>query len=247
MREIYGQKPEGNSPACLSTLHSVEGFLNGAVGVTREKIGTEENFWALVRDVYDLPRPEGSFWRAIEVLRGQLVAMPRKERKRRQREARDRLGTKPNKGKPRIAKEPRQPSPAKLKAREAYRAKHLVMVTKDGKSLFDNVKQHAEKPERDAFYASWDWRKLRMQVIKRHARRCMCCGSTPEDTTVDGKPVRLVVDHIKPVANYWHLRLVASNLQILCDECNMGKGAWDETDHRSDSERQIAQQLNYSV
>lgn len=130
---------------------------------------------------------------------------------------------------------------------EVYRKKHLTMVTKDGASLFGNVKQHAVKSDREAFYRSWEWRRLRMQVIKGNARRCMCCGSTPDDVTIDGQPVRLVVDHIKPISKYWHLRLVASNLQILCDECNMGKGAWDETDHRSESERLIAQQLTYVV
>lgn len=44
--------------------------------------------------------------------------------------------------------------------------------------------------------------------------------------------MKIVVDHIKPLSKFWHLRLERSNLQVLCDECNMGKGAWDETDHR---------------
>lgn len=91
--------------------------------------------------------------------------------------------------------------------------------------------------EREAFYKSWDWRRLRMEVIKKYDRRCMCCGATPEDVALDGTPVRLVVDHIKPLSKHWELRLSPSNLQILCDECNMGKGAWDETDHRSNDER----------
>ncbi|MER9768967.1 HNH endonuclease [Mesorhizobium sp. M0189] len=71
-----------------------------------------------------------------------------------------------------------------------------------------------------------------MEVIKDYGKQCQCCGSRPGETTVAGKPVRIVVDHIKPISRYWHLRLTKSNLQILCAECNMGKGTWDETDHR---------------
>jgi 5-methylcytosine-specific restriction endonuclease McrA len=143
----------------------------------------------------------------------------------------------------------REKRAAKREARKAansvdtYRRKHLVMVTKDGHELFDNVRQHASGLAREVFYHSWEWRTLRMKVIKQFNRRCMCCGASPEDITINGAPVRLVVDHIKPIANYWHLRLVPTNLQILCDECNQGKGAWDETDHRSEMERQIAEQL----
>lgn len=83
-----------------------------------------------------------------------------------------------------------------------------------------------------AFYASWDWRTLRMEVLKEHGHRCQSCGATPNDSTVSGAKVRIVVDHIKPLSKFWNLRLDRTNLQVLCDECNMGKGAWDETDYR---------------
>lgn len=99
------------------------------------------------------------------------------------------------------------------------------------------IGETATAAERAAFYRSWDWRRLRMEVIKKYDRRCMCCGATREDVALDGSPVRLVVDHIKPLSRHWELRLSPGNLQILCDECNMGKGSWDETDHRSDDER----------
>lgn len=95
-----------------------------------------------------------------------------------------------------------------------------------------------EKPVRpssstkDAFYQSWDWRTLRMEALKEHGRACQCCGATPGMTDAAGNPVRLCVDHIKPLSKFWHLRLDRSNLQILCDECNMGKGNWDQTDFR---------------
>lgn len=91
------------------------------------------------------------------------------------------------------------------------------------------------KALREAFYKSWEWRELRMVALKKYGRRCMCCGATPDDVSIDGSPVRIVVDHIKPLSFHWELRLSPDNLQILCDECNMGKGAWDETDYRADS------------
>lgn len=89
-----------------------------------------------------------------------------------------------------------------------------------------------KKDEKTAFYASWAWRTLRMEVLKEFGARCMCCGATPDHKDMSGNPVKIVVDHIKPIHNYWSLRLKKSNLQVLCDECNQGKGAWDQTDHR---------------
>lgn len=85
-----------------------------------------------------------------------------------------------------------------------------------------------------SFYASWDWRTLRMEVLTAQGHRCQSCGATPANRTVSGARVRLVVDHIKPLSRYWNLRLDKSNLQVLCDECNMGKGAWLEMDFRDD-------------
>ena len=82
------------------------------------------------------------------------------------------------------------------------------------------------------FYQSWEWATLRMEVLKANRGRCECCGSSVGDTTVGGDLVRLQVDHIKPLSKFWELRLEASNLQVLCAECNRGKGAWDATDWR---------------
>jgi 5-methylcytosine-specific restriction endonuclease McrA len=83
-----------------------------------------------------------------------------------------------------------------------------------------------------SFYASWEWRTLRLEVLKAQGHRCQACGAAPGDKTVSGAPVRIVVDHIKPISKFWELRLEVTNLQVLCDECNMGKGAWDQTDYR---------------
>lgn len=76
------------------------------------------------------------------------------------------------------------------------------------------------------FYGSKKWHELRYKVIKLYGRVCMACGS---------KEGHMHVDHIKPRSRYPELELELSNLQILCRPCNMGKGAWDETDWRHQS------------
>lgn len=73
------------------------------------------------------------------------------------------------------------------------------------------------------FYESKEWKELRYKAILTHGRICQCCGATD-------KPIH--VDHIKPRAKYPSLELNLENLQILCENCNIGKGGWDETDWR---------------
>ena len=47
--------------------------------------------------------------------------------------------------------------------------------------------------------------------------------------------IKLNVDHIKPRKKYPKLALDVDNLQVLCNECNHGKGNRDDTDWRGDS------------
>jgi hypothetical protein len=82
------------------------------------------------------------------------------------------------------------------------------------------------KKEKDKFYKfyhSYEWHRLRYSVLKEYGRKCMCCGETTGT---------MHVDHIKPLRQHWELRLDRSNLQVLCDDCNHGKGNWDTTDFR---------------
>lgn len=107
----------------------------------------------------------------------------------------------------------------------------LIETAKTSNQKLENSEQAIR-----SFYGSWEWRKLRMKVIKMRGTICECCGSSAGDTMVSGGKVRIVVDHIKPIRKHWNLRLDEANLQILCDECNMGKGSWDETDWRSEAD-----------
>lgn len=90
-----------------------------------------------------------------------------------------------------------------------------------------------EFARRQKFYDSWEWKALRYKTLQRLGARCMCCGVTRADLDIEGRPVRIVVDHIKPIYKFWELRLDPLNLQVLCYDCNKGKGAWDETDFRT--------------
>lgn len=84
------------------------------------------------------------------------------------------------------------------------------------------------KSKSDNFLRSWEWTELRYRVMQKYGRKCMCCGASPSD----GKTV-INVDHIKPRHTHPELKLDFENLQVLCHECNKGKGAWDTTDFRS--------------
>jgi 5-methylcytosine-specific restriction endonuclease McrA len=79
----------------------------------------------------------------------------------------------------------------------------------------------------DEFYDSWEWKRLSYRAKQTLGRRCQCCGATPE------AGAQINTDHVKPIRHHWELRLDQSNLQILCNDCNRGKGSWDETDWRA--------------
>lgn len=76
------------------------------------------------------------------------------------------------------------------------------------------------------FYRSPAWTRLAYERKIHFGWHCQCCGASADDG------VRIVSDHIRPVRFYWHLRLEISNVQILCEDCNLGKASWDETDYR---------------
>lgn len=90
---------------------------------------------------------------------------------------------------------------------------------------------YAARDERRAasgdFYQSRAWKELRYRALLQCGSRCQCCGASASTGAV------LHVDHIKPRSKYPHLQLSLSNLQVLCERCNLGKGAWDSTDWRT--------------
>jgi hypothetical protein len=222
---------------------SVKSHVLGQMGIKETQVGTADNFIALANALYDLSIQPGNFPHAVDRFFVAINGLSKTARRKLRKKNAGNIGyecrphgriVKDAAIRAAKARKERTPSPKRLAAVQAYDAKHLVLVTSDGTKVFNNVKEHASRDRREEFYKSWDWRTLRMKIIKRFGRRCQCCGATPADKDSAGNPVRIVVDHIKPLSKYWQLRLVPSNLQILCDECNQGKGAWDETDHRTE-------------
>ncbi|ACL63206.1 HNH endonuclease [Methylobacterium nodulans] len=111
------------------------------------------------------------------------------------------------------------------KAPHQARLKNLLArATKEAGHLGDEVPPARMK--RQGFYWSDEWRAVRYQALKLHGGACQCCGARGT------KRAPLHVDHIKPRSRYPHLALEISNLQVLCEDCNLGKGASDDTDWR---------------
>jgi 5-methylcytosine-specific restriction endonuclease McrA len=82
-------------------------------------------------------------------------------------------------------------------------------------------------PASREFLDTYEWAKVRYQVLLKYRDKpCMACGRGPK------QGIWLNVDHIKPRKTHPHLSLDINNLQILCHECNKGKGNWDSTDWR---------------
>lgn len=81
-------------------------------------------------------------------------------------------------------------------------------------------------PKSDAFLHSFEWKILRIKVLKKYGAACMCCGNSPATGGV------VNVDHIKPRRYFPELALEFDNCQILCSVCNSGKLNWDQTDWR---------------
>lgn len=83
------------------------------------------------------------------------------------------------------------------------------------------------RKENQEFYDSKEWRELRVRVLEKHECKCMMCGRSPKT-----HGVVVHVDHIKPRSKHPELSLEFTNLQLLCEDCNLGKGNKYETDWR---------------
>lgn len=87
-------------------------------------------------------------------------------------------------------------------------------------------KPHPDYTDPKVFYASEAWKTLRYLALRNSSGRCQCCGASAKDGAT------LHVDHIVSRYKAPRLELELSNLQVLCLDCNTGKGAWDSTDWR---------------
>lgn len=91
------------------------------------------------------------------------------------------------------------------------------------------------KAASDAFYNSKEWRAVRFVALKRADGCCTLCGRSKRD-----HGVVLHVDHIKPRSLFPKFALDAANLQVLCEDCNLGKSNRDQTDWRPSNVIELA-------
>ena len=98
-------------------------------------------------------------------------------------------------------------------------SKNDIYDKNDFFTAFDNVKNDRVEYEvykrLEAVERALITDKLRFDVMKRDNYKCRICGASQEDGA------RLHVDHIIPIAKGG--KSVMSNLQTLCESCNMGK------------------------
>lgn len=96
------------------------------------------------------------------------------------------------------------------------------------RETFLPAKSQKIKTPDELFFASRQWQELRYKAFKLHGAACQCCGATALSS---GRPMHC--DHVLPRYTHPELEWEITNLQILCEACNLGKGAWDKTDWRA--------------
>lgn len=88
------------------------------------------------------------------------------------------------------------------------------------------VLQNTPEVQSRVFLQSKAWKRLRYKALKLHGNNCQCCGASPDTGAV------LNVDHILPRRLFPNHALQLENLQVLCSDCNEGKGNWDMTNFK---------------
>jgi 5-methylcytosine-specific restriction endonuclease McrA len=67
------------------------------------------------------------------------------------------------------------------------------------------------------FYLTREWRSLRWDVLVASDGKCKMCGRSRDDGVI------IHVDHIQPRSRFPALELERTNMQVLCEDCNIGK------------------------
>jgi len=109
-------------------------------------------------------------------------------------------------------------APAKFEAKQKRRDR-IKELEAEVAQLKRNKRQapRYEPGMKSEFYETREWRSLRFDVIKESDGKCKLCGRSRDDGVI------MHVDHIKPRSKFPALELVFSNLQLLCEDCNLGK------------------------
>jgi 5-methylcytosine-specific restriction endonuclease McrA len=101
-----------------------------------------------------------------------------------------------------------------------------AMAIAFGRDLVNPKREYRPRMSNEKFYASTKWRELRYIALKNSGGSCTLCGARASDG------VTLHVDHIVPRSVDPRKEFDLDNLQIMCDDCNIGKSNRDSIDWR---------------
>lgn len=112
------------------------------------------------------------------------------------------------------------------KAPKQESVKHLIRTSNKVADTIRPAMVRGVRVDSNDFLSTYEWKRVRMMALKKYGPVCQCCGASPSTGAV------MNVDHIKPRKLFPQLALDLDNLQVLCGDCNHGKGNWDMTDWR---------------
>ena len=101
---------------------------------------------------------------------------------------------------------------------QAKKAKETKKGKRKKRTKASRRAERKEQAKSDNFYTTDKWRSLRWRVLQKHGFECQACGRSKK---IHG--VVLHVDHIKPKSTHPELAMCFENLQVLCEDCNLGK------------------------
>ncbi|MBP2309276.1 hypothetical protein GBZ48_34620 [Azospirillum melinis] len=112
-----------------------------------------------------------------------------------------------------------------------------ILDTRTGKALAPAVSEQDRKRRHDETRGSArqrgydrDWEKLQDAVVIERGCRCEACGTIVVLRKREATAITPVaeVDHIESITDRPDLRLVRSNLRVLCKPCHSGRTARDQ-------------------
>lgn len=99
----------------------------------------------------------------------------------------------------------------------------------------------SDKEERDKFYASTDWRKLRLHKLSMDPL-CEVCKRAGRIT------IAVAVDHVIPIQDDPSQRLNYRNMQSICTPCHSSKTAREIWERANPQERDLlAEKLKHLI
>lgn len=122
-----------------------------------------------------------------------------------------------------------------LTYREKKAAKLQAKKDKN-KAPISELDYHSKKNE---FLNSEQWRSIRYKILQQQGGRCQLCGRSSKDG------IKIHVDHIIPLSVDWSKRLDKENLQVLCEDCNLGKSNKEASDWRIDPIQELKDSEKY--